>query len=177
MNLPFQAEDGGSQTAILMSESLEGLSVASTRQNMGRSLYGTTVVSPGGKLPEEDAGGANAPAGTDCAKVIVMPRDASDARLSQDSPAISGIPKTAATITAQKLVDTFISLPFISRWEKRHSVTGSGLLANQIPLEFGDAGENRRDHLARNVLCCWPRPGKGLEFAAGLIDCVHRVNR
>jgi hypothetical protein len=44
-----------------------------------------------------------------------MPGRRSDARLSQDGPAISGAPKTAtARITAQKLVGIFIILPFIS---------------------------------------------------------------
>ncbi len=35
-NLPFQAA-AGIQSSILMSESLDGLSVAATRQNAGRS--------------------------------------------------------------------------------------------------------------------------------------------
>jgi hypothetical protein len=106
-----------------MSESFEGVSVAATRQNIGRSLYGTTVMSPGGRLPEKDAGGANVPAGTGCAREIFMPGDTSDARLTQDGPASSGTPKTAiASRTAQEHVDIFISLPFISAEEKGHGV-------------------------------------------------------
>src|SRR5579872_4421978 len=65
INLPFQAPGGGSQTSILMIESLVGRRVAATRQKAGRSLYST---SPGWTFSEKEAGGANAP-GVTCAAI------------------------------------------------------------------------------------------------------------
>src|SRR5215475_8553778 len=60
-NLPFQFALG-IQTSNLISESLVGLITPATRQNAGKSLYGVA----------EPVGGANAPAATDCAAVIVV---------------------------------------------------------------------------------------------------------
>jgi hypothetical protein len=71
--------DAGSQTSILMSESLVGFNVAATRQNAGRSLKATT----GGGPPVVSPGGVNLPAATGCASVIVVFGNASDAMLSQ----------------------------------------------------------------------------------------------
>src|SRR5687767_12396965 len=62
MYLPFQPVSGN-QTSILMSESLDGLSVAATRQNAGSS--------PNGAPSPLAPGGVNVPAGTACASVIV----------------------------------------------------------------------------------------------------------
>src|SRR5688572_19807544 len=73
-NLPFQP-DAGSQTSILMSDSLEGVSVAATRQKAGRSLNGLP--------PPRPAGAVNAPAATGCAIVIVASGSFNDDRLSQ----------------------------------------------------------------------------------------------
>ena len=53
--------------------------------------------------------------------------------------------------------------------------TSSGPLANQIPLELGDAGKNRHDHLAGMCRGVGPRLGNRLEFPARLIDRVHRI--
>jgi hypothetical protein len=53
-NLPFHPEEG-SQTSILMSESGDGLSVAATRQNAGRSVN----CAPPPRPPP--CGGVNAP--------------------------------------------------------------------------------------------------------------------
>src|SRR5579872_2349190 len=78
-SLRFQFEVG-SQNSTLISESLEGLSVAATRQNSGRSLY-TLAPFPLPGLP----GGTNAPGATICAAVMFVSGNARDARLSQDA--------------------------------------------------------------------------------------------
>src|SRR5438552_3389989 len=94
---PFQF-DAGSQTSTLISESLEGLRVAATRQNAGRSrnACGTAfaAVAPMG------VGGANAPAPTICAKVIAAFGSVRDAKLSHDTGAM------AATSPSMVLADT-----------------------------------------------------------------------
>ena len=63
-NFPFQPEEG-SHTSTLMSESLDGVSVAVTRQNAG-SLANTVAGPPGAGAP----GGVNVPGATCCAVVI-----------------------------------------------------------------------------------------------------------
>src|ERR1700733_13038420 len=75
-NLPFQPSTG-SQTSILMSESLLGRRVAATRQKAGRLLgeTGDGMNPPGGM--------ANARAATGWATVMVVSGSARDARLSQ----------------------------------------------------------------------------------------------
>src|SRR5690349_5016790 len=75
-NLPFQPE-AGNQTSILISESLVGFNVASTRQKEGRSLYPAFGFGP------RPPGSVKAPASTACAKVIVVFGRASEVRLSQ----------------------------------------------------------------------------------------------
>src|SRR5688572_19639086 len=79
-NLPFQPEEG-SHTSILMSESGEGLSVAATRQKAGRFVN----CAPPPRPPP--CGGANAPAATDCAIVIVASGNLSDESISHDCAA------------------------------------------------------------------------------------------
>src|SRR5262245_39078159 len=74
-NLPFQF-DAGNHTSILMSESGVGFTEAATRQNAGRSLNGAPPPRP------PPPAGANAPAATDCASVIVVSGSFSEARLS-----------------------------------------------------------------------------------------------
>src|SRR5262245_31581013 len=86
-NFPFHP-DVGSQTSILMSESLEGFNVAATRQNDGRArnawiASGAGAVAPGG------VGGTNAPGSTVCASVIVVFGSTTDVRLSQVDGAAS----------------------------------------------------------------------------------------
>src|SRR6476646_2760019 len=93
MNLPFHAADGGSQMSILISESLVGLMVAATRQNAGRFLYAT---SPGWRLSENEAGGANAPGVTEAAIVITVCGSESLERLSQVVAAIAQVANTRA---------------------------------------------------------------------------------
>src|SRR6516225_11798242 len=72
--------DVGSQNSTLISESLEGLRVAATRQNSGRSLYTVSAPLP---LPCPAPGGVNWPAATTCARVIVVSGRATEARLLQ----------------------------------------------------------------------------------------------
>src|SRR5437667_7654204 len=67
----------GSQTSILMSESLDGFAVSATRQNAGRSA---NALPP---RPARPPGCVNAPAATSCAESIVAPGSVSDFRLSQ----------------------------------------------------------------------------------------------
>src|SRR5690348_11261639 len=83
---PFHPESG-SQTSILISESLAGLRVAATRQNAGRPLT-AAAGTPGG--------GPNAPASTGCASVIVASGSLSAARLSQVA-AMAGAPRHSAS--------------------------------------------------------------------------------
>src|SRR3954452_20731524 len=73
-NFPFQFA-AGSQTSILMSESLDGVSVAATRQNAGRSVMALP-------RPARPPGAENAPAATGCPIVTVAFGSVSEARLS-----------------------------------------------------------------------------------------------
>jgi hypothetical protein len=97
-SFPFHPS-AGIQTSTLMSESLEGVSVAATRQNAGSAAYCRACPSdsdrPGG------IGGVNAPAATTSAVVIVPSGSNSDARLSHaagDPPA--AVSSDAAGVTA-----------------------------------------------------------------------------
>src|SRR5580704_16727685 len=89
-NLPFHPSDG-SQTSILMSESLLGRKVAATRQKAGR-LLGET-----GDGMNPPPGIVNAPAATVCASVMVVSGSAKDARLSQVPAWAWAAPESAIT--------------------------------------------------------------------------------
>src|SRR5580704_13660102 len=82
-NFPFQSATG-SQTSILMSESHEGVSVASTRQKVGNWLNCGVA----GPVP----GRVNAPAGTTRARVIEAFGSARDDRLSHDDADLRACP-------------------------------------------------------------------------------------
>src|SRR5262249_3451831 len=86
-NLPFQLVATGIHSSILMSESLEGLSVAWIRQKAGRFENGL----PGG--PPLTGGGVKAPAATFSARVIIVLGRDTLARSSQAvaAPASNGI--------------------------------------------------------------------------------------
>src|SRR5262245_24369343 len=75
-NLPFHEGAAGIHSSILMSESLEGLSVAVTRQNAGRPANWV------GPRRRPVGGGTYAPAATVSAAVIVVLESESDRRLS-----------------------------------------------------------------------------------------------
>src|ERR1700722_180505 len=77
--------DAGSQTSILISESLEGVSVAITRQKAGRPLKSSAFDRPG----PGTAGGVNAPAATLCADVMVTFGRLSLERLSHVDPPVA----------------------------------------------------------------------------------------
>src|SRR5215510_2307674 len=86
-NLPFHVELSGSQTSILMSESLDGVNVAATLQKAGSAEYGFGWLAPRppprappARAPPRPgapsraatagaAGGVNAPAATSCADI------------------------------------------------------------------------------------------------------------
>src|SRR5437879_9472977 len=76
-NFPFHPQTG-SQTSILMSESLEGANTAPTRQNPGRVENCEAAGPPA-------VGGVKAPAATVFADVIVVFGNLREARLSQDA--------------------------------------------------------------------------------------------
>jgi hypothetical protein len=78
-SFPFQV-DVGSQTSALMSESFDGVSVASTRQKEGKLAYNRALPRP---PPRGPGGGSNAPAATVCADVTCAFGNASAARSSQ----------------------------------------------------------------------------------------------
>ncbi len=97
-NFPFQAIVG-SHTSILMSESLDGLSVAATRQNAGRSLAGWAA-------PPRPAGGVKPPAGTASARVMVASGSLIDPRLSHDPAAASGTGAATSALNASDAAET-----------------------------------------------------------------------
>jgi hypothetical protein len=112
MNFPFQP-DAGIQTSILMSESVDGFSVAATRQNAGRPLAACTKVAGAG-VPPAAIGIVNAPASTARASVIVVFGSASDARLSHVWPAAwaaTGAATSSAVAVAMPVNKLFMGSP------------------------------------------------------------------
>src|SRR5258708_2679711 len=79
---PFQPLTG-SQYSILISESPEGLDVTWTRQNAGRFANDSPPLAF--PFPAAGAGGANAPAATDSAMIVVCGIE-SELRLSHEAP-------------------------------------------------------------------------------------------
>src|SRR5271165_90836 len=67
-SLPFQPVSG-IHTSILISESVVGLAMTTTRQNAGTPLYGAVR----SRLLEGPGGPANPPASTTSAKMVVAP--------------------------------------------------------------------------------------------------------
>src|SRR6266545_3597698 len=141
-NLPFQPLPG-SQTSTLISESLEGVSVADTRQNSGRFWYGLAPA------PDRSPGVENVPAGTSCAAVMVVSFKASFARLSQGAANAGTADSHASIRTAQVIVDVFIAPPT----DKKGSPEGLPFL---VPRTLApkrrlrgllQAGQQRLDHL------------------------------
>src|SRR5262249_29582129 len=102
-NFPFQFAATGIHSSILMSESLDGFSVAWIRQSAGRFanwLPPRALAPPWPPLPD---GGVSAPGATFCASVIVVFRRDSLARSSQAVAACAGLTKsiTSKNATAQ----------------------------------------------------------------------------
>src|SRR5712691_5892200 len=121
-NFPFQP-DAGIQTSILMSESLDGFSVAATRQKGGRPAKGPR---PGaGPRPRASgaverpgpAGGVNCPAATSCAIVIEVPGTASAARLSHvaaaDTAVWAGVRASAPAVARTSAITNRIVPPLL----------------------------------------------------------------
>src|SRR5205823_4664187 len=81
---PEPSAKTGSQTSILISESLEGVSVAATRQNAGRVAKGLPP-----RPPPRGFGSVNCPAATGCASVTATCGAANVDRLSQVAPAVA----------------------------------------------------------------------------------------
>ena len=93
---PFQP-DAGIQTSIFMSESLEGFSVAATRQNAGSCRKAAFCWAP------PAPGGVNPPGATDCANVIAVFSTESDLRLSQETiSAVAGAGIALKSTSAKK---------------------------------------------------------------------------
>src|SRR2546428_12123246 len=80
--LPFQP-DAGIQTSILMSESLDGFSVAATRQNAGRSRKACAAAGLGA-LPPTCAGRVNPPATIASTRANIAGGRGRDARVLHD---------------------------------------------------------------------------------------------
>src|SRR4026209_1476699 len=100
--MPFKFA-AGSQTSILISESLDGFKVAATRQNAGR------FISDAFCCVAVDPGGVKVPAGTVCANVTVVFGNESPVRLSHVAASADVAPEmTAAHRTASLMVLTFI---------------------------------------------------------------------
>src|SRR5207249_8516304 len=92
--LPFQF-DNGSHTSTLISESLDGFSVAATRQNAGSCLKATFCCA----APRPAAGSENCPAATVSANVIVVFSSETDFRLSHVAAA-TGVGANEIIVTA-----------------------------------------------------------------------------
>src|SRR6476660_7483090 len=89
--------DAGSHTSILISESLDGLSVAATRQKEGSCLNALFCCA----APRPVAGTENWPAATVSADVMVPFSSESDLRLSQVAPnAVVAIRQSTKAIVA-----------------------------------------------------------------------------
>ena len=92
-NFPFQSTTG-SQTSILISESLVGFSVALTRQNAGSVAKGANTGPPG------PSSRLNAPDATIVAPVTAPPGSVSAFRSSQGADAAGRTEAACSTITA-----------------------------------------------------------------------------
>src|SRR5262245_11850454 len=90
-----------------MSESLEGVSVAATRQNSGSVLYGLAPLPP----PCRSPGAANWPAATTCALVIVPSFSFSDVRLSHVDAAHAGAAANAVRTHRTNVARIFMTPP------------------------------------------------------------------
>jgi hypothetical protein len=86
-----------------MSESLNGFSVAATRQNAGSCLNALFCCA----ATRPVAGNENSPAPTDCANVIVAFSNESDLRLSHGAACAAGVRMIMIVKTAKKAKPTF----------------------------------------------------------------------
>src|SRR5580658_2650276 len=99
----FQPETGN-QTSTLISESLDGVKVAITRQNAGRLLKGARLT---GNPPGGAGGGVKAPAATLCAELIVTLGRLSLDTLSQVDPPVGAATSVAAGSKNSREIENF----------------------------------------------------------------------
>src|SRR5262245_21790419 len=108
-SLPFQPEpaapepcaEAGIQTSILISESLDGVRVAATRQNAGKFAKGFPP------RPARPAGSVNCPAPTVWASVTATCGCENDERLSQGAPIAGAAIRRKASASFTALPDLF----------------------------------------------------------------------
>ena len=93
--------DAGSQTSILISESLEGVRVAVTRQNEGRWAKGEAEGCAAGSA-RTATGGVKAPAATSAADVICVCGSERWDRLSHDAAIAVEAPNVTVTAKTKK---------------------------------------------------------------------------
>src|SRR5688572_8751926 len=122
-NLPFHAT-AGSHTSILMSESEEGVCVATTRQKAGNWLNCGTA----GPVP----GRLNPPAGTIWAKVIDVFGSDRDDKLSHDAAAACACP-SIMSISARRTAHDPPVIVFIAR---PRSFDAKAIVPNPLAHEF-----------------------------------------
>src|SRR5690242_20997013 len=110
-----------------MSESLEGFSVAATRQNSGSLLYSAAAAAGAGA-----PGGINSPAATFCAEVIVVFACPSDFRLSHEV-AIAGEPANATIASRKAKIPARIPIFRVSSLNKAHLTHRRHLCSSKLP--------------------------------------------
>ena len=117
-SFPFHP-DSGSHTSTLISESLDGFSVAATRQNAGSCLKATFCCA----APRPAAGSENCPAATVSANVIVVFSSETDFRLSHVAAATgvgaNEIIVTASTTKTKLKIRKFIAHSFGGLFRER----------------------------------------------------------
>src|SRR5438876_5956213 len=130
-----------------MSESVEGLRVAATRQNARGTLNVCSAGPAGRGAPAAEGGSANTPASTGCASVIVAPGSVSPARSPHDAVAARGRPfiNAASSSTDKPRMITFMTLLQVhaENDEGRLILTASTKLAPELANLF------RRRHTIR----------------------------
>src|SRR5262245_8342105 len=104
-NFPFHPEVG-SHTSILMSESLDGVSVAATRQNVGKPAKAAPGPPPRAGAP----GGTNAPGATSAADVTFTLGRFNVVTISHDAAYACADPRTRMASTDAKKIVRFIRL-------------------------------------------------------------------
>src|ERR1700761_1425893 len=133
----FPFHINGSQTSILMSESLVGFNVAAIRQKAGRDLRSGGAPkklppppAPPGRPPgPPPPGGAwrgvagiwNAPAGTVCAMVIILSGRVSFARLSQETAGATPWPTAVVLSSSAQTAEAARCFP---AWITRRPAVG-----------------------------------------------------
>src|SRR5690349_9615815 len=146
-----------------MSESLDGLSVAATRQNGG------TLLKPSAPF---EAGGVNAPAATVCAAVIAASGTRSDERLSHAAGAANAARAASVATIAAATTENFMRRPPGARAECQKSAAAArmrGARACSVWRQPRASIRHTRPAARRDVLSKMSSYGdvrRGLRFAA-----------